>query len=108
MFTGFPLLAGAGTPLGSPKAAVCTWDGALAIVGVAELPGENTFVFTSCRGMTGLSVSGSGSSFLDAILTDGAGTSSTLGFGSAAGTCSTSARDPGRATTIGFHRDCGG
>src|SRR4029077_10867259 len=107
MFTGLPLLARAGTPLGSPNPPVCTWDGALAIVGAAELPVENTLVFTNCLGMTGLFASGSGSSLLDAILTDGAGRSSTLGFGSGAGTCSTSGRDSTRATTMGFRRGCG-
>ena len=74
MFTGFPSLARAGTPLGSPNPPVCTWDGALAMVCGAELPVENTLVFTNCRGMTGLFASGIGSSFLDAILTVGAGT----------------------------------
>jgi hypothetical protein len=45
MFAGLPLLFGfAGTPLGSPKPPVCTFCGAAAMVGVAELPVENTLV----------------------------------------------------------------
>jgi hypothetical protein len=45
MFAGLPLLFGfAGTPLGSPNPPVCTFCGAAAMVGVAELPVENTLV----------------------------------------------------------------
>src|SRR5262245_40811947 len=47
------LLSFAGTPLGSPKPPVCTFCGAAAMVGVAELPVENTLVCTSRRGIAG-------------------------------------------------------
>ena len=45
--TGFPWVSAAGTPLGSPNPPVCTFCGAAAIVGGAELPVENTLVRTS-------------------------------------------------------------
>jgi hypothetical protein len=83
MLTGFPWFALAGSPLGSPKPPVWTWDGARAMVGAAELPVENTFVATPL-GIAGAGLGGSGSSFLAAILTFGAEGSSTftaLGWG---------------------------
>src|SRR5215470_15463269 len=54
MLAGLPFeLACAGTPFGSPKPPVCTFCGAAAIVGVAELPVENTLVCTRRRGIAG-------------------------------------------------------
>src|SRR5216683_5403982 len=53
MLTALLLLSRAGTPFGSPKPPVCTFFGASAIVGKAELPVEKTWVFTSCFGITG-------------------------------------------------------
>jgi hypothetical protein len=49
-----------------------------AIVGAAELPVENTFVFTACFGIMGAGLIGIGSSFLGAMLTVGAASSTTL------------------------------
>ncbi len=46
------------------------------MVGAAELPVENTLVFTACLGITGAELIGS--SFLLSMLTVGAGSSSTL------------------------------
>src|ERR1043165_310958 len=71
MFTGFPLFSRDGTPLGSPKHTVWTFCGAAAMVGVAELPVENTSVLTSCRGMMGVFV-GSGIGLVAASVTLGA------------------------------------
>src|SRR5579863_1858697 len=81
MVIGFPWLALAGTPLGSPKPPVCTFAAASAVVGVAELPVEKTLVFTGARGITGLGDGGRASNFLTATTTSGAGVSSTLIFG---------------------------
>src|SRR5260370_9065846 len=75
---GRPLLSRAGTPLGSPKPPVCTFDGAAAMVGVAELPVENTFVLTGGLGIMGFT-SGR-SSFLAASVTLGACSSGTGTF----------------------------
>ena len=64
MLTALAWSALAGIPFGSPKPPVCTCEGARAMVGVAELPVENTLVFTACLGMTGAGAGGSGSNFL--------------------------------------------
>ena len=48
------------------------------MVGVAELPVENTFVFTACLGITGAGAGGRGSNFLAAMATVGAGSSCTF------------------------------
>src|SRR5262249_16532233 len=80
MLAGLPLeLPCAGTPFGSPNPPVCTFWGAAAMVGVAELPVENTLVCTSRFGITGAAVGRSG--FAAAIFTSGACVSSTLAFG---------------------------
>src|SRR3974377_1815731 len=86
MFAGLPvLLFAAGTPFGSPNPPVCTFCGAAAIVGVAELPVENTLVCTRRRGISGADAGRFG--LLAAICTWGAVTSSvgTRGFGDGAG-----------------------
>src|ERR1019366_3949859 len=69
--TGRPWVSDAGTPFGSPKPPVCTFAGAAAIVGVAELPVENTFVLTGGLGIIG---------FLAGSVTLGACSSGTGGF----------------------------
>src|SRR6478672_10513947 len=81
MLTGRLLFSRAGTPLGSPKPPVCTFLGASAIVGRAELPVENTWVFTNCFGITG-ALGGRVTGLMAAISTFGAtGTSSGAVFG---------------------------
>jgi hypothetical protein len=67
----------------------------------AELPVENTLVLTSCRGITG--AGGSGERARATIFTDGAGTSLTFGFGSAAGTRNGSDGGSTLAVAAGFH-----
>ena len=89
MFTGWALLSRAGTPLGSPKPPVCTFFGASAMVGTAELPVENTWVFTSCFGITG-AMGGSGTGLVAAISTLGA-------TGTSSAQSSAALRAPGRA-----------
>src|SRR6266478_1189101 len=104
MLTGLPWPTLAGIPLGSPKPPVCTCEAARAIVGVAELPVENTLVFTACLGMTGAELSGNGSNFLAAILIAGAVTSSTFAgvLGCGAGSRNALLGASSRATNVGL------
>src|ERR1700730_4623536 len=105
MLTGLPWPALAGIPFGSPKPPVCTWEGARAVVAVAELPVENTLVFTACLGITGAELSGSGSSFLSATFTVGALVSSIFifgAFGCGAGSRSALVGGSTLAMTTGF------
>src|ERR1700722_6776091 len=85
MFTAFPWSDFVGSPLGSPKPPVCTWDEAIATVGTAEVPVENVFVLTTL-GIGGGELIGRGSDFRGAMLTVGAGASSIfMAFGCGAG-----------------------
>src|SRR5258708_38025450 len=104
MLPGWPWPGWAGIPFGSRKPAVCTWGGARAVVGVAELPVENTLILTACLGITGAELRGSGSSFLGAMLTVGAGASSifTGVFGCGAGRRSAFVGGSRLATTTGL------
>ncbi len=74
------------------------------MVGVAELPVENTLVFTACLGMTGAELGGSGSNFLGAMLTVGAASSSTFTgtFGVGAGRRNALAGGSSSAMNVGF------
>src|SRR5258708_31131436 len=105
MLPGWPWRAWAGIPFGWRKPAVCTCEGARAVVGVAELPVENTLILTACLGITGAELRGSGSSFLGAMLTVGAGASSTFtrAFGCGAGRRSAFAGGSRLATTTGLN-----
>src|SRR6266852_4411069 len=105
MLAGLPWPALAGIPFGSPKPPVCTCVGARAVVGVAELPVENTLVFTACLGITGAELRGSGSSFLGAMLTVGAGASSNFTgvFGCGAGRRKALGGGSRLATTTGLN-----